>query len=918
MNILLLLKKELNFFLVFLSFFLSISLCAADIGDYGQVIGRYDSNEILPVYMGNGIDIQDVAFCVDINSEVPQVGDYYTVINDPTAIPNKDNISAVLNAIYDGYELYPDVQQAIWYFSNPGYNPPSSGANTIINLVNNGTYQPLADVAWLDPDNNTRQVLVGANRAACTYDLSNVTLTMVDPTGCTPTYDGQVVFNNLEPNGSYSLTYIDEGVNVGPIAFTADGSGSYTLGGLDPGNYNNFEITSTTEALCFQCFIQPNGYDLMYTEMSACPIAGPTATTLSTSALMPSSATSVNCESIAATWSNPLNALDNDGLNASVTLSQALLGVRASHCLELTGFNFNVPDCAVITGVSMTLGGSSSVDNAEDRIIRLLSGGSYLGSNQAQGTWPTSGTLAYGGTTDTWGSTLTPAMVNSSDFGTIIKVGIDLQLFNNADVFVNVDYVEMTVHYSLPEVCAEEKVPFSVAASPDVVSYTWTAPAGSIIESGEGTNAIVIDMNNIAEGCYDVCVETEFVCTGIETCCYTVSVMDCCPELTSVTDTGADACYTGTAIDVTYTATVDAGTNGAEYTMVWYVDGVAQTGVTTDQFVLSLSPVDGCTVLASPTVTAQLYCTEINDIIGTPMESSSASYNIYPTPVEGVDFTVVESDCNVSIVDNCGTLDITNDQGTGSTFTLNSGDSDQVVNFAIRSDINAPVGCETTLNRTVACTKYDLALVKSVDNPAPGFCDTIVYTIMVYNEGTNDMTGIQVADYLPTSLTYVEGITSVGTFDGIIWDLGSLAVGDSASLQIVAGVSDYGVIFNTAEVIAANEIDIDSTPNNADALEDDISSVCISVPYEECISVPFSYTLEAPAGYTSYQWYLDGVLIDGETGQTYIATAPGSYNYVVDENIPGSCKGELCCPVVITTIDCCPDPQCIRLTVTKK
>ncbi len=891
---------------------------AADVGDAGEVTARYDSNEILPVYMGNGIDIQDVAFCADINSQAPQVGDDYTVISPPASIPNQAQISAVLNAVYDGYNLYPAVQQAIWYFSNPGYNPPSSGAQNIINLVNNGTYQPLPDVAWMQPVNPDRQILVGANRPSCSFDLSNATVTPINPTGCTPSYDGQFVFNNLQPNEMYELTYTDNGTNIGPINVTADGSGSVVLSGLDPGNYNNFEITSTSEVVCFQCFIQPAGYDLTYTEAPACPISGPSSTPSTTTAMAPTSATSVNCEAIAATWNSPTNALANDGNIASVTLSQALLGVRASHCLHLTGFNFNVPACAVITGVSMDLGATSTSSESEDRIIQLLNNGSYIGNNQAIGSWPTSGTNSYGGTTNTWGAALTPSLVNSGAFGVIVKTGIDIQLFNNTDVIVGVDYVEMTVHYTLPEVCAEEAVSFSVTNSPDVTNYTWTAPAGAIVESGQGTNAVVIDMNNIAEGCYDVCVDVQFECTGNESCCYTVNVTDCCPELTGVTDTGTDACYTGTPIDVIYTATTDAGTNGTEYNIVWRVDGVEQAGQTGDQFTLSITPDDGCTVVNTPNVTAQLYCNAITDSIGTPMASSSGAYRIYPIPVEGVDYTVVEQDCQVEIVDNCGSLDITNDQGGGAIFTMAEGDPDQTVNFTLRSDANAPVGCETTLGRTVSCITYDLALTKVVDSTVVALGDTVTFTITVYNEGTGTVTGIEVTDTLPSILTYVGYTSTVGTFDGLTWLLGTLAPGDSAVLNVMTTVDDYGVIINEAEISATNEVDIDSAPRNGDPVEDDIAPACVSVPIEECLNQEFSYALTAPGGHTLYEWYKDGVLIAGASDSVYVATEAGSYTYVVDAGVEGSCEAELCCPVIIEVIDCCPAVRCINLNVTKR
>ncbi len=899
---------------------LSISVFAADVGDYGQVTGLYDPNEILPVYMGNGIDVQDVAFCIDVNSSAPQVGDYYTVVNPIGNIPNHNELAAVLNAIYDGYDLYPGVQQAIWYFSNPGYNPTSTDAQTIINLVNNGTYQPIPDVAWLSPDNTARQPLLAVNRPTCSFDLSGASVSVSQPTGCTPSYDGQFTISNVQPNETYSVTYIDDGVLVGPLNLTADGSGTLLISGLDPGNYNTLEITSTTEPNCFQCFSQANGYNLVYNEVSACPISGPSAT-IQTQTAAPTTATSNNCEPIAATWNSPENALTNDGQIASVTLSQALLGTRASHCLHLTNLGLSIPECAVINGVEVTIGGTSTVADAEDRIIRLLdASGNYIGNNQAISNWPTAGTNTYGGSSNTWGagSSLTPTLLNSSGFGVIVKVGVPVALFNNAEVTLGVDYMEMTVHYSLPEVCSEAKVPFSVASSPDAVNYTWYGPTGTLVDSGQGTNAAVIDMNNVAPGCYDICVDVELQCTGTETCCYTVNTVDCCPNITTITDNGVDACYSGTPIDVTYTVTTDYGTNGTEYTTRWYVDGVEQTGQTGDQFVYSITPSDGCTVITNPDVTAQLYCTQIGEVIGTPISSTSAGYSIYPTPVEGVDFTISETTCIVEVIDNCGTLDITNDQGTGASYTLVEGDPDQVVNFVLRSDANAPAGCEATAQGTAICVTYDIAITKSAAPNTAAIGDQITYTIDVYNEGTGELTGLLVTDTLSTSLLYTGVYTATqGTFDGLHWNIGNIAVGDSASIDIIVTVVELGVIINDAEIIAMNEIDVDSYPSNAARAEDDLGSACVSPMVEICTTDSIDVTLTAAAGYTTYQWYRDSTAISGATSQIYNATEIGEYYYIVDENVPGSCPGELCCPVIITQVDCCPPPQCIPITVTR-
>src|SRR6185436_18777174 len=43
-------------------------------------------------------------------------------------------------------------------------------------------------------------------------------------------------------------------------------------------------------------------------------------------------------------------------------------------------------------------------------------------------------------------------------------------------------------------------------------------------------------------------------------------------------------------------------------------------------------------------------------------------------------------------------------------------------------------------------------------------------------------------------------------------------------------------------------------------------------------------TLSVPSGYTSYQWYLDNVLISGAIDSFHVATGPGDYSVMVTDS----------------------------------
>ncbi len=129
-----------------------------------------------------------------------------------------------------------------------------------------------------------------------------------------------------------------------------------------------------------------------------------------------------------------------DGFSAQAS------GVTSTKSLLLTNFNFNIPSGAKVLGIAVTLYTASN-DNGSDQTLYLYNG-SNLGANKAKINTliPTSTTASnYGGTTDLWSATLTPAIINSSSFG----ISYAAVPFNAPDILVNVDRADMRVYYSI-------------------------------------------------------------------------------------------------------------------------------------------------------------------------------------------------------------------------------------------------------------------------------------------------------------------------------------------------------------------------------------------------------------------------------------------------------------------------------------
>ncbi|MEM6892933.1 MAG: gliding motility-associated C-terminal domain-containing protein [Bacteroidota bacterium] len=121
----------------------------------------------------------------------------------------------------------------------------------------------------------------------------------------------------------------------------------------------------------------------------------------------------------------------------------------------------------------------------------------------------------------------------------------------------------------------------------------------------------------------------------------------------------------------------------------------------------------------------------------------------------------------------------------------------------------------------------DISLTKTVDNINPSVGSNITFTITVRNDGPNAATGLVIEDILASGYTFVGDLPSAGTYNNVTgaWDLASLANGATATLEITATVLPTGEYANTAELIALDTFDPDSTPDNNLNSEDDQDTV---------------------------------------------------------------------------------------------
>jgi len=123
----------------------------------------------------------------------------------------------------------------------------------------------------------------------------------------------------------------------------------------------------------------------------------------------------------------------------------------------------------------------------------------------------------------------------------------------------------------------------------------------------------------------------------------------------------------------------------------------------------------------------------------------------------------------------------------------------------------------------------DLELYKTVDAECVNVGEEVTFTVTVENNGGADATGVQAMDQLPACLEFVSANTSVGTYaDGSgIWNIGEIAAGEVETLTITAIVLQVEGCTNAAQIIASDQPDPDSDPNNGEPAEDDQDAVTV-------------------------------------------------------------------------------------------
>ncbi|WP_417357249.1 PKD domain-containing protein, partial [Flavobacterium sp.] len=192
----------------------------------------------------------------------------------------------------------------------------------------------------------------------------------------------------------------------------------------------------------------------------------------------------------------------------------------------------------------------------------------------------------------------------------------------------------------------------------------------------------------------------------------------------------------------------------------------------------------------------------------------------------------------------------------------------------------------------------DLSLTKTVTNAIPLVGSQITFEIVVTNSGPQDATGVEVTDLLPDGYTYNVFTASSGTYSGItgVWNIGTLASGDSETLIIAATINESGNYLNVAEVSASDQADPNSTPNNddGDQSEDDEDNAIVT-PVTPTANLSLTKTVNNATPLVGSQVIFEVVVTNSgpqdATGVEVTDLLPDGYTFISSTATAGSYNG---------------------------
>jgi uncharacterized repeat protein (TIGR01451 family)/gliding motility-associated-like protein len=208
---------------------------------------------------------------------------------------------------------------------------------------------------------------------------------------------------------------------------------------------------------------------------------------------------------------------------------------------------------------------------------------------------------------------------------------------------------------------------------------------------------------------------------------------------------------------------------------------------------------------ASPRNTLNPFPVAVDDV-SAAVNSSTGGTNILN--VLANDFfrgqKVNASDVNLTVLHAASNPGVSLNTSTGA-LSVSSGVPAGTYTLKYAFCMKNPVGMCDSAIVTINIVKADLELKATVSPTSADAGGNMVYTFTVTNKGPSDADLVQLKDSLSPGLLFVGASPSVGSWENMVWDIGSLAVGSSVTAVVNAKVagSFSGTVRNISSVSSA-------------------------------------------------------------------------------------------------------------------
>ena len=206
-----------------------------------------------------------------------------------------------------------------------------------------------------------------------------------------------------------------------------------------------------------------------------------------------------------------------------------------------------------------------------------------------------------------------------------------------------------------------------------------------------------------------------------------------------------------------------------------------------------------------------------------------------------------------------------------------------------------PVGSNNTASVQLnGAALIDIQVGQTVDNATPGIGQNVTFLVTARNAGPATATLVSLTDNVPAGLTFVSSVPSQGTYTSGtgVWDVGTLASGASATLQVVLTNTLASPIPRTVTKTSATEADL-VTGNDA-------SSVVLNpaAPFADLAISKLTMQEPVSNGLTfNYTLAVTNLGAGDATGVTVTDNLPAGVTLVTATPSQGSCSGT-------TTVTC--------------